>query len=241
MEIVKAKLQQFIDDKNIPHLLFYGPNENLILDMVMNFLKSIYGNDRQKMKTNIMMVNCAQGKGIKFIREDLKLFAKTNISSSVKNVAFKSILLIAAEKLTVDAQSALRRSIELFSYSTRFFIITQNKNRLLSPILSRFCDLFLPEESVMPIDMETNRSITIADVLKESDWTSRSNAEMAHQLFETAISSPELMQFLKERLQKVAKTKFEIYFYDIKLHCRSESLLLFCLLEYYALLLKEYQ
>ena len=31
-------------------------------------------------KNNMMSVNCARGKGIKFIREDLKFFAKTNIN-----------------------------------------------------------------------------------------------------------------------------------------------------------------
>ena len=52
-----------------------------------------------------MIVNCSHGKGIKFIREDLKFFAKTNISSN-KNALFKSIVLLNADTLTIDAQSA---------------------------------------------------------------------------------------------------------------------------------------
>ena len=91
-----------------------------------------------------MIVNCSHGKGIKFIREELKFFAKTNIQSNY-GVIFKSIVLINADSLTTDAQSALRRCIELFSYNTRFFIIVENKHKLLNPILSRFCEIYVPE------------------------------------------------------------------------------------------------
>ena len=36
---------------------------------------------------------------------------------------FKTIVMTNADKLTIDAQSALRRCIESFSHTTRFFII----------------------------------------------------------------------------------------------------------------------
>jgi len=89
------------------------------------------------MKNYVMNVNCAHGKGIKFIRDDLKFFARTNIDLQDGNI-FKSIILLNADKLTIDAQSALRRCIELFSHSTRFFIVVDDKYKLLKPILSRF-------------------------------------------------------------------------------------------------------
>jgi DNA polymerase III delta prime subunit len=91
-----------------------------------------------------MYVNCAHGKGIKFIREELKFFAKTHIHSNGGDI-FKSIVLLNADKLTIDAQSALRRCIELFSHTTRFFIIGEDKYKLLKPILSRFCEIYIPE------------------------------------------------------------------------------------------------
>jgi hypothetical protein len=90
-----------------------------------------------------MRANCAHGKGIRFIREELKFFAKTNIDFK-EGAIFKSVILTNADKLTIDAQSALRRCIELFSSSTRFFIVVENKDSLLKPILSRFCDIYIP-------------------------------------------------------------------------------------------------
>ena len=91
-----------------------------------------------------MNVNCAHGKGIKFIRDELKFFAKTHIKSNGGDL-FKSIILLNADKLTIDAQSALRRCIELFSHTTRFFIVIEDKYKLLKPVLSRFCEIYISE------------------------------------------------------------------------------------------------
>ena len=95
-----------------------------------------------------MFVNCAHGKGIKFIRDELKYFAKANMQCNDNNM-FKSIVLMNADELTIDAQSALRRCIELFSHNTRFFIIVENKYKLLNPILSRFCEIYIPDKTTV--------------------------------------------------------------------------------------------
>jgi hypothetical protein len=89
-----------------------------------------------------MNVDCARGKGIKFVREQVKFFAKINLE--LKHAPFKSIVLNNADKLTTDAQSALRRLIEIFSHNTRFFIVVEDKNSLLKPILSRLSEVFVP-------------------------------------------------------------------------------------------------
>jgi hypothetical protein len=99
-------------------------------------------------KSNVMFVNCAHGKGIKFIRDELKYFAKANMQCNDNNM-FKSIVLMNADELTIDAQSALRRCIELFSHNTRFFIIVENKYKLLNPILSRFCEIYVPDKTTV--------------------------------------------------------------------------------------------
>jgi endonuclease/exonuclease/phosphatase family metal-dependent hydrolase len=117
---------------------------NTIIDKGFISVHKIYDNNREKIKSFVMYVNCSHFKGIKFIREDLKFFSKTHIHSDGGNV-FKCIILLNADKLTMDAQSALRRCIELFSHNTRFFIVAENKNILMKPILSRFCEIYIPE------------------------------------------------------------------------------------------------
>ena len=141
---VVMKLRHFIDNKKIPNIIFHGSNgcgKNTILS---NFIRAVYGNAKPVIKTHVMTVNCAYGRGIRFIREDLKYFAKTNLDT-VNGEMFKSIVLLNADKLTIDAQSALRRCIELFCHSTRFFIVVEDKNKLLKPILSRFCEIYVPD------------------------------------------------------------------------------------------------
>ena len=139
-----SRLKYFQEIHKIPNIIFHGQSGSGKRTIVNNFINEIYYHDREKIKSFVMYVNCAHGKGIKFIREDLKFFAKTNINSNGGDI-FKSIILLNADKLTIDAQSALRRCIELFSHNTRFFIIIEDKYKLLKPILSRFCEIHVPE------------------------------------------------------------------------------------------------
>ena len=141
---IKQKLEYFYSIRKIPNIIFHGPSGCGKRTIVNEFVNNIYENDREKIKSLVMYVNCAHGKGIKFIREELKFFAKTHINSNGGDI-FKSIILLNADKLTMDAQSALRRCIELFSHNTRFFIIVEDKYKLLKPILSRFCEIYVSE------------------------------------------------------------------------------------------------
>lgn len=141
---IKKKLRSFIDNNRIPNIIFHGPHGSGKKTILNEFLNNIYENKSEIYNNFVLTVNCAHGKGIKFIREDLKFFAKTNILLP-GTTYFKSVVLLNADKLTIDAQSALRRCIEQFSYSTRFFIIVVDKYKLLRPILSRFCEIYIAE------------------------------------------------------------------------------------------------
>jgi len=167
---IKKKLEFFLIHQKIPHIIFHGSSGTGKRTIVYDFINRIYKFDKQKIKSNVMFVNCAHGKGIKFIREDLKFFAKTNIQSN-SGVAFKSIILMNADFLTIDAQSALRRCIELFSHNTRFFIIVENKHKLLNPILSRFCEIYVPEH------MDTNRNQNAIVNLHQHDLHNKMNLQ----------------------------------------------------------------
>ncbi len=144
---IKEKLNYFHEIHKIPNIMFHGPTGSGKRSIVNEFIHKIYNNDREKIKSFVMYVNCSHGKGIKFIREELKFFAKTHINCNGGN-NFKSIVLLNADKLTMDAQSALRRCIELFSHNTRFFIVAQDKYSLMKPIISRFCEIYIPEPDV---------------------------------------------------------------------------------------------
>jgi len=170
LQKITDKLDAFYKSEKIPHIIFHGSSGTGKQTIVNHFLSKIYSGDKQKIKNNVMTVNCAHGKGIKFIRDDLKFFAKTNIQFSC-GVLFKSIVLYNADFLTIDAQSALRRCIEIFSSNTRFFIVVENKNKLLRPILSRFCEIYIPDtmnHEGRIVNLHTNRIETAYDFRCES-------------------------------------------------------------------------
>lgn len=144
---IKEKLEYFYNIHKIPNILFHGPTGSGKRTIVNEFIYKIYDGDKEKIKSFVMYVNCSHGKGIKFIRDELKFFAKTHINSNGGST-FKSIILLNADKLTMDAQSALRRCIELFSHNTRFFIVAEDKYNLMKPILSRFCEVYVPEPTL---------------------------------------------------------------------------------------------
>jgi DNA polymerase III delta prime subunit len=139
-ESLKHKLDHYIKHKQVPNILFYGESGTGKLYLLNYLLKQLYNIEERKRR--ILYVNCAIDKGIHYVRNELKLFAKMNPGYS--DGTFKSIILLHADKLTIDAQSALRRCIEIFARHTRFFIIVKNKNALLHPIVSRFSTLYVP-------------------------------------------------------------------------------------------------
>jgi len=132
-------LKELHDKNNLPNLLLYGNNligKKTLLEQLLLYIYQNYKN----IENNTLILNCSLGKGnIKFIRDNLRFFANTIIHKNITN--FKSIVLLNADSLTLDAQSALRRSIEIYS-NTKFFIVTANKSKIIRPILSRFCEIF---------------------------------------------------------------------------------------------------
>lgn len=163
---IENKLDGFINQNKIPHLMFYGNYGSGKHTIIMNFLNKLYENVSSKERENyIMTVNCGYGRGIKFVRDDIKFFSKTNISC--RNGLFKTILLYNADKLTIDAQSALRRCIEQFSHSTRFIITAHDKTKILKPILSRFCSIYVAnpttKNSIKELNLHQHNGIQIAN------------------------------------------------------------------------------
>jgi len=152
---IKEKLRCFIKNNKIPNILFYGNNGSGKKTLLFEFINDIYNKNQEttqqlqpkpqnyNMDDLLFVIHCSHMKGIKFIRDELKLFAKTNINSNY-GCHFKSVVLLNADKLTIDAQSALRRCIEIFNHNTRFFIVVEDKNKMLKPIISRFCEMYIP-------------------------------------------------------------------------------------------------
>lgn len=235
-DAIERKLEGFYRNNRIPNLLFHGSHGTGKRTLVYNFINLIYDHQKPRIKTNVMFVNCAHGKGIKFIREELKFFAKTNIKGNAHDVRFKTIVLFHADSLTIDAQSALRRCIELFSYNTRFFIVVENKHRLLNPIVSRFCEIYVPETSLDPLDSQNLhrqrlQTLYASNATSSFDWNhhlkTRSLLECVHDAYESGESAITLIDWIRHDLGRIDVV---MHFHRIKSEFRCEKMLMFCLL-----------
>jgi hypothetical protein len=244
------KLNYFHNSNQIPNIIFHGPSGSGKTKLITDFLHRIYKNDKHKMKNNIMSVNCSHGKGIKFIREDLKFFAKANLQSTT-GVQFKSIVLYNADSLTNDAQSALRRCIELFSFNTRFFIVVENKHKLLNPIVSRFCEIYVPEhmENGKVVNLHTygiqkTMDFTDAESIKH-EWVRTymetcdlsSNIALSNacvDIYEKGYSCVDIIEYMdsSDKWRDTDKANITMCFHKIKGEFRSEKLLLMYMLNF---------
>ena len=255
---IKDKLEYFHNNKKIPNIIFNGPSGSGKSSIVNDFITLIYDGNKEKIRDFVMYVNCAHGKGIKFIREELKFFAKTHINSNGGDV-FKSIVLLNGDKLTMDAQSALRRCIELFSHNTRFFIIVEDKYKMLRPILSRFCEIYIPEPEyngkiINLYKYNLEQTFKMVDIKnKRIDWlraelekTFKKDAEsnisetmllgFVTKLYEKAYNALDIIQMLEDGHIKMAVSNKQyellIAFNKVRKEFRNEKLLMLFVLNF---------
>jgi len=251
---IMDKLKYFHEIHKIPNIIFHGPTGCGKKTIVNDFINLIYNSDRVKIKSFVMYVNCAHGKGIKFIRDELKFFAKTHINSNGGDI-FKSIILLNADKLTIDAQSALRRCIELFSHNTRFFIIVEDKYKLLKPILSRFCEIYIPEpvvngENINLYNYNLNNTFKLKEIKNQriewlkkelnKNFNSNINDKLilfSEKLYEKGYSGLDLIYLLENNLLLIKFTdekKYELLFgfNKVKKELRNEKLLIMFILNF---------
>jgi DNA polymerase III delta prime subunit len=198
MEDLDKLITTLKETKTIPHLLFYGEPHAGKRKKVHSFLRQIY--TPEEYKQYCMKIECATSNGIKMIRDVIKEFAKQQICNKVY---FKSIVLYDAENLTIDAQYSLRRCIEVYSKTTRFFIVTSNRDRLLNPICSRFVHIYVPKAEIIKDSLLFPSSLK--KWLKEPDLT-----KVATKLYSQGVYGDMLMEYFKEHeKEKYCLVKFK--------------------------------
>ena len=132
---VVERVEAFVKEKSVPHLLFSGPAGVGKTTTALSLAHDLYG---VIWRQNVLELNASDTRGIDVIRGQVKDFARMK---AIGNVPYKLIILDEADNLTPDAQQALRRTMENFTRTARFILICNYSSRIIDPIQSR-CSVF---------------------------------------------------------------------------------------------------
>ena len=124
-EHLKIKVERFLEDGNVPHLLLYGRaggGKTTLAKIIVNNVECDY-----------LYINASDERNIDLVRDKLKSFA-----SSIGFKPMKIVILDEADYLNVNsAQPALRNLMETFSLHCRFILTCNYVEKIIEPIRSR--------------------------------------------------------------------------------------------------------
>ena len=132
-EDIKNIFIDMVNNRNIPHMVFYGSAGTGKTSTAIAICKQLY---KDSYNDNVLELNASDERGIRVVREKIKTF-----SQKAADTDFKVIILDEADAMTNDSQFALRRIIEKYSINTRFILICNYINKIITPLLSR-CAIF---------------------------------------------------------------------------------------------------
>ena len=169
-----ALLKSLSENSEFPHLIFYGPDGAGKKTRVHCFLSKVYGDGIYKMNTinkelklksrNISYMVTSSNYHLEFCPSDVGNNDKFIISHVIKETSsfaqldsesqknFKVIVLLEADKMTKEAQSALRRTMEKYSENCRIIMVVNDLSAIIEPIRSRCFSLRIPAPSVDEIN-----------------------------------------------------------------------------------------
>lgn len=210
-----AQLKNLISAGDFPNLFIFGPTGAGKRTRIDLLLKEIYGPGAEKIhiqnesfetpsKRKIEIKTINSNYHIEVNPSEVGIYDKVVIQALIKNTAssaslhnfqqsFKTIVISNADRLTKDAQHALRRTMEENLASCRLILCAESSSRIIAPIKSRCllirvaapkhdeiakillsvgskekCDTFLTQQLAQQIAVESGRNLRRALLMLET-------------------------------------------------------------------------
>ncbi len=126
------RLKMFVQQRNLPNLILSGPSGVGKTTSILCLANELLGDNY---KEAVLELNASDARGIDVVRNKIKLFAQKKIVLPYGQ--YKIIILDEADSMTAAAQQALRRTMEIYSNTTRFILACNTSTKIIEPIQSR--------------------------------------------------------------------------------------------------------
>ncbi|CAI4981269.1 BAD_collapsed_G0049200.mRNA.1.CDS.1 [Saccharomyces cerevisiae] len=126
------RLQQIAKDGNMPHMIISGMPGIGKTTSVHCLAHELLGGSYAD---GVLELNASDDRGIDVVRNQIKHFAQKKLH--LPPGKHKIVILDEADSMTAGAQQALRRTMELYSNSTRFAFACNQSNKIIEPLQSR--------------------------------------------------------------------------------------------------------
>ncbi|MEW5319796.1 MAG: hypothetical protein WDW38_010924 [Sanguina aurantia] len=127
-----ARLQVIAEEGNMPNIILAGPPGTGKTTSIMCLARQLLG---ANYKEAVLELNASDDRGIDVVRNKIKMFAQKKVTLPLGR--HKVVILDEADSMTSGAQQALRRTMEIYSNTTRFALACNTSNKIIEPIQSR--------------------------------------------------------------------------------------------------------
>ena len=128
-------MRSFVETQHMPHIVLTGPPGTGKTSAAHILVRSMF--PKEILGDRVLELNASEERGIRTVRGKIKRFVSFSIPV-IKDVPRLSIVILdEADALTLDSQFALRRVMEDNCKNSRFILICNYINRIISPLLSR--------------------------------------------------------------------------------------------------------
>ncbi|GAA5959515.1 hypothetical protein JCM21900_004526 [Sporobolomyces salmonicolor] len=127
------RLKVIARDGNCPHIIISGSPGIGKTTSILALARALLG--EQHYKEGVLELNASDERGIDVVRNRIKQFAQKKVTLPLGR--HKLVILDEADSMTTGAQQALRRTMELYSNTTRFAYACNQSNKIIEPIQSR--------------------------------------------------------------------------------------------------------